>query len=349
MGSKGAPPPDYEPLAQASKEAAEIQAGLGREQLAFAREQYDRSAPILEGIANQQMAAQNEQMDQARDYYNYQRDTFRPVERGLVADAERFNTQDYRNQLASKASADAGLAFSQNQRMNQRAMASMGVNPNSGRFAGMQNASNLALSAQRANAMTNSRTQADQMGYARRLDAVGMGRGLAGASAAAYGGASGAGSMAGQNAQSAGQNYMGNMAIGAGTIGAGQQMQIGGLSNILNNQTSAYVNTSGSALGDIGALAGAGASAYATYSNPLTAVSDRRLKSNIKEVGVDQRTALTLYEFTYTGDADRKFIGVMADEVELSYPDAVVDTDSGFKAVNYDMLGIEFKEVTHGA
>ena len=145
MGSKGAPPPDYAPLERASKEAAEIQAGLGREQLAFAREQYDRSAPILEGIANQQMAAQNEQMDQARDYYNYQRDTFRPVERGLVADAQRFNTEDYRNQMASKASADAGLAFSQNQRMNQRAMASMGVNPNSGRFAGMQNASNLRM------------------------------------------------------------------------------------------------------------------------------------------------------------------------------------------------------------
>ena len=346
MGSKGAPPPDYTPLAEASAEAAEIQAGLGREQLAFAREQYDRSAPILEGIANQQMAAQTEQMDQARDYYNYQRDTFRPVERGLVADAQRFNTEDYRNQLASKASADAGLAFSQNQRMNQRAMASMGVNPNSGRFAGMQNASNLALSAQRANAMTNSRTQADQMGYARRLDAVGMGRGLAGASAAAYGGASGAGSMAGQNAQSAGQNYMGNMAIGAGTIGAGQQMQIGGLGNILNNQTSSYINTSGSFLGDVGAIAGAGASAYATSG------SDRRIKDNVVEVGVDQRTALPLYEFNYKpefGDPTIRYRGVMADEVELSYPDAVVDTDSGFKAVNYGMLGIEFKEVTHGA
>jgi hypothetical protein len=346
MGSKGAPPPDYEPLAQASKEAAEIQAGLGREQLAFAREQYDRSAPILEGIANQQMAAQSEQMDQARDYYNYQRDTFRPVERGLVADAQRFNTEDYRNQLASQASADAGLAFSQNQRMNQRAMGSMGVNPNSGRFAGMQNASNLALSAQRANAMTNSRTQADQMGYARKLDAVGMGRGLAGASAAAYGGASGAGSMAGQNAQSAGQNYMGNMAIGAGTIGNGQQMQLGGLGNILNNQTSSYINTSGSFLGDVGAIAGAGASAYATSG------SDRRIKDNVVEVGVDQRTALPLYEFNYKpefGDPTIRYRGVMADEVELSYPDAVVDTDAGFKAVNYGMLGIEFKEVTHGA
>ena len=111
MGSKGAPPPDYTPLAKASAEAARIQAGLGREQLAFAREQYDRSAPILEGIANQQMAAQSEQMAQARDYYDYQRDTYRPLERGLVADAERFNTEAYRNQVASQAAADSGRGF----------------------------------------------------------------------------------------------------------------------------------------------------------------------------------------------------------------------------------------------
>ena len=35
----------------------------------------------------------------------------------------------------------------------------------------------------------------------------------------------------------------------------------------------------------------------------------------------------------------------MADEVELVYPDAVENTDLGFKAVRYDLLGIEFKEV----
>jgi len=341
MGSKGAPPPDYTPLANASKEAAQIQAGLGREQLAFAREQYDRSAPILEQIANQQMAAQEEQMAQARDYYNYQQDTYRPLEQGLVADAQRFNTEAYRNDLASKAAADTGVAFGQSQAMNQRAMAAMGANPNSGRFAGMQQASGLAQAATRANAMTGARTQADQMGYARKLDAAGLGRGLAGASAAAYGGATNAGSQAGLNAQSAGQNYMGNMAVGAGTIGSGQQMQISGLSNVLNNQTSAYVNTQGSMLGDIGGIMG-GAAAMKT-----AGFSDRRLKENIVEVGVDQRTALTLYEFNYkkeVGDPDIRYRGVMADEVELSYPDAVGEYN-GFKTVHYAMLGIEMKEV----
>jgi hypothetical protein len=345
MGSKGAPPPDYAPLAEASAEAARIQAGLGREQLAFAREQYDRSAPILESIANQQMAAQSEQMAQARDYYNYQRDTYRPLERGIVADAQRFNTEAYQNQLAGQAAADAGRAFGISQQQNQRAMASMGANPNSGRFAGMQNASGLQQAAMRANAMTGARNQAQQMGYARKLDAAGLGRGLAGASAAAYGGASNAGSMAGQNAQSAGQNYMGNMAIGSGTIGAGQQMQLSGLSNILNNQTNAYVNTSGSLLGDLGGALGGAAAAY-------TAFSDRRLKENIEEVAVDQRTALPLYEFNYVkefSDPSIRYRGVMADDVELVYPEAVTETEFGYKVVNYGMLGIEFKEVSNGA
>ena len=337
MGSKGAPPPDYTPMAEASAEAARIQADLGREQLAFARDQYNRTAPLLEGIAQNQIAAQNEQLQQARDYYDYQRDTFRPLEQGLVADARRFNTQAYRNQVAGQAAADAGRAFGLSQQQNQRAMASMGVNPNSGRFAGMQNATGLQQAAIRANAMTGARRQAEQMGYARQLDAAGLGRGLAGASAAAYGGASQAGSMAGQSAQSAGQNYMGNMAIGSGTIGAGQKMQLQGLSNILNNQTENYVNTSGSFLGDLGGALGGAAAAY-------TAFSDRNIKENIKHVRVDEATGLNIYEFSYKGDP-RRFEGVIAQEVEKVYPDAVSDTDLGFKAVNYEMLGLEMKEL----
>jgi hypothetical protein len=339
MGKSSPPPPDYTPLANASKEAAQIMAGLGQDQLAFAREQYERSAPILEGIAESQIAAQNEQMTQGRDYYNYMSETFRPLERQIVADAQNFNTDAYREQLASQAAADVGLAFGRTQAANQRAMAAMGVNPNSGRFAGVNAASNLGLAANRAAVMTGSRVQSDQMGYARQLDAAGLGRGLSGASLAAYGGATASGNAAGQNAQSAGQNYMGNMAIGAGTIGQGQNMRIQGLSSVLNAQTNAYVNSNDSFLGDVGGLLGGAASVYTAFG------SDRRLKENVREIGVDQRTALTLYEFNYKTDPDKKFVGVMADEVELVYPEAVTTREDGFKAVYYEMLGIEFKEV----
>ena len=340
MGKSNPPPPDYTPLAEASAEAARIQADLGRQQLDFAREQYDRSAPLLEGIANQQMQAQSEQMDQARDYYNYQRDTYRPLERSIVADAQRFNTEAYRDQLAGQAAADAGRAFGISQQQNQRAMASMGVNPNSGRFAAQQNASGLQQAAMRANAMTGARNQATQMGYARQLDAAGLGRGLAGASLGAYGGASSAGSMAGQNAQSAGQNYMGNMAIGSGTIAAGQNMQIQGLSNVLNNQTSQYINTQDSFLGDIGGALGGAASIYTAFGG-----SDRRINENIELVGVDEVTELNLYEFNYKGDETRRFRGVMPNEVMITHPEAVYDTELGFMAVKYDLLGIELEEV----
>ena len=69
-------------------------------------------------------------------------------------------------------------------------------------------------------------------------------------------------------------------------------------------------------------------------------MSDRRIKENIVEVGVDQRTALPLYEFNYKegfGDPNIRYVGVMADEVELSYPDAVAVMDNGFMAVNYGL------------
>jgi hypothetical protein len=339
MGKNTVEAPDYAPLAQASRESAQIMRGLGEQQLAFAREQYDRSAPILERIANQQMAAQNEQMNQARDYYNYMRDTYRPVERGLVQDAQRFNTEAYRNQLASQAAADAGRAFGIAQQQNQRAMGAMGVNPNSGRFNTSNQAQANALAAQRAAAMTGARTQAEQMGYARRLDAAGLGRGLAGASTAAYGGATGAGSQAGANAQSAGMNYMAGMGQGASTIGSGLNMQMTGLSNILNNQTSAYVNSNDSFLGDLGGFLGGAASAYTAFGG-----SDIKIKENIQKVRVDEATGLNIYEFSYKGDP-RRFEGVIAQEVEKVYPEAVTDTDLGFKAVNYEMLGLEMKEL----
>lgn len=345
MGKSSPPPPDYGPLAQASKESAEIMAALGREQLDFARQQYADVSPLMQEISGLQMDAQRQQMDQGSDYYGYLRDTYRPLERSIVADAQSFNTAAYRDQLANQAAADVGLAFGRTRAMNERAMASMGVNPNSGRFAGMNNASNLAQAANRAGLMSGTRNQAEQLGYARQLDAAGLGRNLSGASLAAYGGAVGAGTSAGANLQSAGQNYMGNMAIGSGTIASGQQMKLQGLSSVLNAQTQTYINSNDSFLGDLGGLLGGAAGLAQAGGFPaIFGISDRRLKENIREVGVDQRTALTLYEFTYKGLPNKRYIGVMADEVELVYPEAVAEKD-GFKAVRYDMLGIEFKEV----
>jgi|11_taG_2_1085331.scaffolds.fasta_scaffold28241_2 hypothetical protein len=349
MSKKGNDAPDYTPLANASQAAADKMSALGQEQLDFAKLQYEENNPLMQEIAKKQGLAMDQQLAQGKDYYDYLKNTYRPVEQGIVADAMAFDTDAYRNQLATKAAADSGIAFNRTRQANERAMASMGVNPNSGRFQGMAQQSGLMQAANRAGAMTGARERAQQTGYARKLDAAGLGRGLSGASTAAYGSAVGAGNSAVGNYGAAGQQYLGGMAQGASTVGSGLNMQLSGLGNVLNSQTQMAVNAAdNSFLGNAGGLMGGVAGLATAFPNsPMLAAfgaSDRRLKDNIEFAGIDDVTGLNLYDFNYKWNSKR-FRGVMAQEVKEMYPEAVYDSGAGWMGVYYDMLGIEMKEV----
>jgi hypothetical protein len=322
MGGKSAPAPDYSAMARATERGIDVAERLGTRQMDFAQRQYEEMKPMLQRIADQQMAAQEQQMGQAKDYYDYQTQTFRPVEQGLVRDAQEFSTAGYREQLARDAAAASAKAFGLTQDMATRAAAARGVNPNSGAALAMQNQNMLGLAAQRANAMTGARTSAEQMGWARRMDAAGLGRG--------------AGTAGANTAMAAGNQFTAANNAGVGTMMGGAQLGVQGAGNILNAQTSAY-NTGLNAQGEMmGAALGAGA----TYFRPTP--SDRRLKEDIKLVGVDEGTGLNLYEFTYKGGTGTKYIGVMADEAKVNFPHAVFTMPDGYDAVNYEALGIEF-------
>ena len=262
MGGKSSAPPDYSAMAAATQRGVDVAERLGNLQMNFAQRQYEEMKPLAQRVANQQMAAQAQQMQQAQDYYNYQRDTFRPLEQGLVADATRFSTEGYREQQARDAAAATGRAFGVMQDAASRAAASRGVNPNSGAGMALQSQNMLGLAAGRANAMTGARNQAEQMGFARRLDVTGLGRGLAGASTAAYQGASGAGSAGLNSAMSAGNQYSQAFGQGAGYAMGGAQMGITGAGNILNSQTS-YANTLASQADPFASVIGMGLGAYA--------------------------------------------------------------------------------------
>ena len=112
-------------------------------------------------------------------------------------------------------------------------------------------------------------------------------------------------------------------------------------------------NRAGSVL-DIGQAAAAGGkfvdtSATPGYQGAATTgafrYSDYRLKENIKTVGRDKRTMLPLYEFEYIGGSGKRYLGVMADDVKVRYPEMVVTMPDGYDAVNYAGLGIEMLEV----
>lgn len=262
MGGKSAPAPDYSQMAAANKYAAEVSERLGNRQMDMAQRQYNEMKPIAQRVYEQQLAAQQQQMQQAQDYYDYQKGTFRPVEQGLVRDAQEFSTAGYREQLARDAAAASAKAFGINQDMSSRAAAARGINVNSGAGLAMQNQNALGLAAQRANAMTGARTQAEQMGWARRIDVTGLGRNLAGASTAAYQGATGAGTSGLNSAMAPGNALAQQYGQGVGTMMSGAQMGIQGAGTLLNAQVSQN-NAAMNAQGEMyGAALGAGAAAY---------------------------------------------------------------------------------------
>jgi hypothetical protein len=215
-------------VADSADYAADLSYKLGNDQLNFEKEQYTANKSLSDRVVNSQIDMMGANEKRASDYSNYEINTFRPLEQGLVRDAERFNTAAYQEQQASKAAADVGKAHTNAQGANQRAMMAMGINPNSGKFASMQNQSALDIAAQKASAMTNSRLQAEQIGYARKLDAAGLGRNLSGNSTAAYGLAGTMGNSAVNNQMAPGQQYSQGSSAASGIIlnGANNRTQV---------------------------------------------------------------------------------------------------------------------------
>lgn len=88
-------------------------------------------------------------------------------------------------------------------------------------------------------------------------------------------------------------------------------------------------------------LFGGGAAASGLGTGGLLMMSDCDLKTNITEIG--EQNGHKLYEFKYKGD-DKRYIGVMAQEVMKTRPDAVCIINGSY-AVDYGRLGIEMREV----
>jgi len=108
--------------------------------------------------------------------------------------------------LVDRASIDTGLAFNKSQGILNRNMSRMGINPNSGRFQGLQQQWGLARAAAEAGAMTRARRQGREDNFRRLLDAVGAASDAGGTALNAYGGAAGtAMDMSGQYDRWAGE------------------------------------------------------------------------------------------------------------------------------------------------
>lgn len=211
---------------------------------------------------------------QGTDLYNYQKEVFRPVEQSLVAQAMRESTPEYYEKYAQQAVAKQAMANDNARQQMEQNLASMGVNPNSGAFASAQRGLTLANAAGLGAVANESYDRAEGLGWARRADVAGIGKGLVGAGNASYGIAT-TNNSAGTGATNAATGLAGST-LGTATQYGGMAVQgannaASGYNDIYRTQTSAAGQSGGGLMGAVGNMAGqwagsaAGSAAIAAF------------------------------------------------------------------------------------
>lgn len=95
-------------------------------------------------------------------------------------------------------------------------------------------------------------------------------------------------------------------------------------------QVDAYNAKQAGRQGLLGGLAGLGG----TLGAAAILASDERLKENIESIG-ELSDGTGVYEYAYKADPGTRHVGVMAQEIEQTQPDAVIEHPNGYKMVDY--------------
>ena len=273
-GGGGAPSPDPQ-IGQAAIKNAQI----GEEWLSFAREQFDvgnirqeELDALTRDVIEQQMNTQDETNAWAREDRQRTKDVFQPLQNEFIEEARTYDSEARQNEAAAEAGADVRQAFDLQGQVNNRNMARMGINPNSGRYQEQIRLDGVNAATATAGASNSARRQVRDRGLMLKADAINMGSGLPSSTAAAYGIGLNAGNSATGNSTQANQNWRGNIGImGQGMGGAmqGYSNQANILNNLYGNQVNAWsaqqqANAASSAgIGSmVGTIAGAGITAY---------------------------------------------------------------------------------------
>lgn len=181
---------------------------LSKEFLAFVKQIYAESAPdraTASAKANQVTDAQLRLMDQqealTQDRINYEKDTFRPLEKQLVADANAYDTPERRAAEAGKAMQTVGTQFDVARQGMRRQASASGIDPSSGNFIANLGTMGVREAATKAASGTAATNLVETTGRAMKADAAALGRGLPSAQATTAGLALTAGNSAANTAQ----------------------------------------------------------------------------------------------------------------------------------------------------
>lgn len=189
-------------------DAARKNADLSGEALAWAKQRYAEEAPARQAAIDMAMKTANQQLDIAqqnadisKDYYDYQKGTFRPLEQGIVQSAQEYDTPERRELKAGQAVAGVNTQIDNARAAMRERLASRGVDLGSGNVLAQEAAMAVQGGATAAAAANKAREDVELQGYARKMDAANLGRGLASSQATSAGVALNAGNSSVNNAQ----------------------------------------------------------------------------------------------------------------------------------------------------
>lgn len=306
--------------------AAAANAEIAKEALDFYKQNYAEQAPQREAaakiamdVAKQQLGSMQQNDAISKDYWDYQKNTFRPLEEGIVAESQTYDTEARRDEKAASAVADVGMQAELARQAQTRTQQRMGVNPSSGRALALQSQMALGEAAAKAGASNKAREAVELQGYARKMDAANLGRGLASSQATSAG-----------VALSAGNNAVGNAGTpltqanqAASTMGQGFTTAISGNNSAgqLYGQVAQMQGKDSGAMGALGNVAGqfAGSSAGSAM---LAGLSDKNAKKDIKKVSDEkaleavEKTPVSSWKYKDGQGDGGSHVGPMAQHVQ---------------------------------
>ncbi len=160
---------------------------LGRDQFDWFKAEYaatkperDAATALSTKVSGAQLEGMETATQQAKDLDARNKTVFQPLEDSIVADASNFDTAGRRTQAVNEATADVEGAFSRAQSDLGRTLARSGVAAGGGRSQSLMQDAALKKATAVAGATTGAVKNVEQQGYARKMDAAALGKGIVG-------------------------------------------------------------------------------------------------------------------------------------------------------------------------
>lgn len=342
-GSAPAPDPNIGKSALLQAETGQQWLGFAKDAFAVSQDRQKELDALTTKVTNQQLGLATDQANWARDDRQRYETTFKPIEDKFVQEASNYATEDRQQAAAATARADVATAGANARAATERNAAAMGVDPRSGRFAGVNATTDMNQTLTEASAANSARQAVKDKGLALQADVANLGRGLpAAAAAGAAGSVQASGTALGGSQASNAQSMQGAQVMGQGF--QGQMAGYQGMGSTLNTQYGLQLD----AWKTQQEMAAKSASGFGSFLGGVAGlfVSDENLKHDKTDIedgaALEAVENMPVTEWTYdqgAGDGGRH-IGPMAQDFQRE-----TGKGDGKSIMAQDAIGLALKAV----